>query len=98
MIIQVQDILLDPLNRPIPNATIEIVSLVNGEEVLLCARASTASDATGNVSFELVKGDYRIYLQQAIQYPKVPIGYINSIVFGSVASPATLTSLITETL
>lgn len=98
MNIQVQDVLVDPLNRPIPDAKVEIVSLVNGEEVLLCAKATTTSDALGAISFDLIKGDYRIYLQQSTIHPIIPIGYIKATVFDTVGSPATLNSLITETL
>lgn len=98
MVIQVQDTLLDPLNRPIADAILEVVSVVNGEEVLLCATASTTTDSIGTVAFDLLKGDYRIYLQQSVKHPKLPIGYVKSSIFDTIGSPASLNSLITETL
>ncbi len=95
--VHVEDILVSPINTPLQYAQVDIVT-VGAVPVLKHTHSKITADVDGKVSFELVKGDYRVYLTQRECGIKQPIGYINASVFDGVTSPVKLSALVTSQL
>lgn len=95
--IQIQDVLVNPINEPMAHASVLLETVVSGE-TLLDSYAEILADGTGAIDFNLVQGDYRVYLKQTTNSVRYPVGYISKDIFDTITSPTTLAAIIVDTL
>lgn len=96
--LKIQATLLNPIRQPLAYAKVFFISMVPKGVPLHHAKAMVQADGEGNISFELVRGTYRVYLEQADIEVKYPVGYILDTIFDTATSPTGLTELIVEAL
>ncbi len=95
--IQIQDVLVNPINEPMAHASVLLETVVSGK-TLLDSYAEIDADEYGTVNFNLIQGDYRVYLKQTTNSVRYPVGYISKDIFDTITSPTTLAAIIVDTL